>query len=433
MSMLFANDMQGEHAPSLYAANGTRTSHPPLCEPISADVCVIGAGYTGLSAALHCVQSGLSVAVIDAHRVGWGASGRNGGQLGSGFNMSQEELEKRMGSARAKALWSVAEDAKNTIHQLCRQHGFDIEYQAGIISASHRRRYVKAAHHYCDTLSKKYQYQQLEPLSKQQLKQYVNSPAYFGGVLDHGAGHINPLKLAFALADIATESGAQFFEQSQVLSIESNSDHTQTVRTESGSVKSGYVVIACNGYAGNLNSVLQKHTMPINNFIVATESLGEGALALLPERHAVFDSRFVVNYFRLSQDNRLVFGGGETYGYQFPNDIRNIVSKPLLDIFPQLEGVKFEYAWGGTLAITRSRLPFISKLSETTYCAGGYSGHGVALAVETGKAIAASIAGKNGSFNVLKDLPCAPFPGGRIVRPALLASAMTWYSLLDRV
>ena len=431
--MLFANDMQGEHAPSVYATTCDTPNYATLKDNITVDVCIVGAGYTGLSTALHCAQQGYSVAVIDAHRVGWGASGRNGGQLGSGFNMAQSEIEKRVGSARAKALWLVSENAKKTIHTLCTEHDIDIEYQPGIISACHRERYVNAAHQYSDTIAKQYQYEQFETLSKQQISQYIDSPAYYGGVLDHGAGHINPLKLAMGLGQIAHKLGVRIFEQSQVLSIDSNANGAKVVNTELGSVQAQHIVLACNGYASGLQKEVQQRVMPINNFIVATEPLGDGATALLPERHAVFDTRFVVNYYRITKDNRLVFGGGETYRYEFPSDIRAVVNKPLLKVFPQLKGIKYDFAWGGTLAITRSRLPYISKHDGFTYSAGGYSGHGVALAVESGKAIAEAIGGDATTFTTLADLPCPRFPGGGIVRSALLASAMTFYSLLDRV
>jgi len=192
-------------------------------------------------------------------------------------------------------------------------------------------------------------------------------------------------------------------------------------------------VYACNGYLGELNTTVQQRVMPINNFIIVTEPLGELADQLLPKRHAVFDSRFVVNYFRLTKDNRLLFGGGENYSYQFPSNIPKLVSKALLPVFPQLKDVSIDYAWGGTLAITRSRLPHVVKLSEHTYSASGYSGHGVALAVESGKAIAKAIAGDSDSFDTLKDLPCSRFPGGSIARQLSLAGAMTWYSMLDRL
>lgn len=442
MKLLFTNDQKGQHAPSLYAATTDTPPYSTLSDQVTADVCIIGAGYTGLSTAVHCAQQGYSVVVLDAHRVGWGASGRNGGQLGSGFNMAQSEIERQLGHARAQSLWTVAQNAKATIHQLSNDHDFDIEYQPGIICAYHRPRYVNAAHQYCDTLSSHYQYDQLEPLSKQQLSLLVDSPAYHGGVLDHGAGHIHPLKLAYGLAKAATKLGTHIYEQSQVLSIKSKDDENNLITTATGSVRTKHVVLACNGYlgdlhaggsnSGDLNSKVQKRVMPINNFIVATEPLGDAATALLPNRHAVFDSRFVVNYFRITQDNRLLFGGGETYGYRFPGDIRRVVSKPLLQVFPQLNGIHFEYAWGGTLAITRSRLPFVSKLNNTIYTASGYSGHGVALAVESGKAIAAAISGDTASFDVLKDLPCARFPGSGVARQALLAGAMRWYSILDR-
>ncbi len=436
MSAFLNSDKVGEHAPSLYAASCDTPAHPVLCDDIITDVCIIGAGYTGLSAALHCAHQGLSVVVLDAHRVGWGASGRNGGQLGSGFNMAQSTMEKKLGIARAKSLWNIAQSAKATIHQLCSEHHIDIEYHPGIISAFHRPRYVKAAHEYAHSLARDYGYDELEVLSKEQIRQHIDSPVYYGGVLDHGAGHIHPLKLAYGLAKQAScannGTGARIFEKSQVLSIETTSNGEELVRTDSGSVLAKNLVLACNGYAGSLDARIQQRVMPINNFIVATEPLGDAAQALIPQRRAVFDSRFVVNYFRITRDNRLLFGGGETYRYQFPSDIRRVVSKPLTHVFPQLKGIELEYAWGGTLAITRSRLPLVVKLDNSRYSASGYSGHGVALAVESGKAIAEAIGGDTTNFNTLKDLPCPQFPGGALARPALLAGAMTWYSLLDR-
>lgn len=432
LKMLHANGKRGEHPPSWYHATCDTPQYPMLSNDVDTDVCVIGAGYTGLSAALQLRQLGLSVSVLDAQRIAWGASGRNGGQLGSGFNMDQSELEARYGTQQAHALWRIAEQAKRTVHTLCEQHNINAHYQSGIIDAKHRLRLVNDAHRYCDKLAKQYNYDQLEPLSKNDLRKLVDSPNFHGGVLDHGAGHVHPLALATGIANAASKLGANLYELSEARSIERNTDGSLSVQTENGSVRAGNVVLACNGYLDGLEPQVTQRVMPINNFIVATEPLGDLADQLISGNHAVFDSRFVVNYFRLSADKRLLFGGGETYSYQFPKDIASLVRKPLSQVFPQLSDVRIDYAWGGTLAITHSRLPYVRQIKPNVYSASGYSGHGVALAIETGKAIADAIHGDNRTFDQLSALRCARFPGGSLARTALLKGAMSWYAMRDR-
>ncbi|MEE9321693.1 MAG: FAD-binding oxidoreductase [Granulosicoccus sp.] len=437
MKLLYANDAKGEHADSWYHATCQTPARSPLESHLDVDVCVVGAGYTGLSTALHLTQANRSVVVLDAHRIGWGASGRNGGQLGSGFNQSQAELERSLGNERAHALWTLAEEAKKTVHDMCATYDIDIEYQPGIIHADHRARFVADTHVDCEKLINDYAYDAIETLSRKELRSLVDSPHYFGGSLDRGAGHLHPLKLAAGLAVAAETEGAQLFEMSEVIRIVHATDTTHDkplrVVTPGGSVRAERVVIACNGYLDTLEPRVARHVMPINNYIVATEPLGDLARELIADNHAVADSRFVVNYFRRSGDDRLLFGGGESYGYQFPSDITNLVRKPLLQVFPQLANVSIDYAWGGTLAITRSRLPCVQQLSHRVYSAAGYSGHGVALAIMSGRAISEALNGDTSRFELLQNLPTAQFPGPSALRPALLALAMSGYSLLDRL
>lgn len=432
MSLLLSNDAPGEHAPSWYQATCHTPAYPVLDKDISCDVCVIGAGYTGLSAALHLAEQGLSVVVLDAQRVAWGASGRNGGHLGSGFNMSQTELEEIYGSKQAHALWRLSESAKTTIHQLCKQHGIDAQYKPGIIYAKHRTRYVGGEQRYCEKMANDYNYHHYQALSQAELKSFVDSPNYHGGIFDHGAGHIHPLALGVGLAKAASKLGASIYELSTVISIEHKAGADSIVRTTNASVQAAQIVLACNGYLEGLEPTVQKHVMPINNFMIATEPLGERADQLLPGDHAVYDSRFVVNYYRLSHDKRLLFGGGETYGYRFPKDIAALVRKPMLAVFAQLHDVRIDYAWGGTLAITRSRLPYVRAIKPNVYSASGYSGHGVALSVEAGRVIAAAIAGHTTELDTLNSLICRKFPGGNLTRSLLLKGAMSWYSLCDK-
>jgi len=433
MKLLYSNDKPGQHAPSWYNATTETQRHAPLETHVRSQVCIIGAGYTGLSAALELRNHGVDCVVLDAHRVGWGASGRNGGQLGTGFNMNQIELAALLGQDCAKALWQSAEQAKTWIHSTSKKYGFEIDYQPGIVYAQHRKSAAGAERHYCDYLHQQYGYDAMQPLDAHTIKQHVASDNYYGGALDTGAGHIHALKLAKGLGSAALHEGAEIFERSEVIRIENRSGSTaQRVVTASGSVVCDNVIIATNGYVDALDKQIHQRLMPINNFIVVTEPLGTLAAQLLPHNDAVADSRFVVNYFRRVSGDRLLFGGGENYSYQFPQAIAPLVRKAMLQIFPDLNNAAIDYAWGGTLAITRNRLPFIGEIAARRFTAGGYSGHGVALACLYGRALAEHLSGDSVLYELLKKLPNKRFPGGMRSRSALLAMAMTGYSWLDR-
>ena len=246
-----------------------------------------------------------------------------------------------------------------------------------------------------------------------------------------GAGHLHPLNFALGLARAADAAGAKIHEQSEVLSIAE--DRQVTVKTAQGTLRADHLILACNGYLGRLNPKVAARVMPINNFIAATEPLGLRTAEVLNRDVAVADSKFVVNYFRLSHDGRLLFGGGESYGYRFPTDIAAKVRAPLLEIFPHLADVKIDYAWGGTLAITMKRLPHFARLSPRTLAASGYSGHGLGTATHAGRLLAEAVAGQSEGFDLMTRLPVPPFPGGAHLRSPLLTLAMTWYALRDRL
>ena len=432
MQLLNANGERGEHPPSWYKATCETPSYEQLTVDTACDVCIIGAGYTGLSAAIELRKQGHSVIVLEAHRVGWGASGRNGGQLGSGLNMDQFQLEKAYGREQAHALWQVCENAKSTVQTLCTEFKIDAKRKPGIINALHRARFMSDANRYVEKLKADYNYSQLQILPKSELRLLLDSPLYAGGVIDHGAAHIHPLALASGMGKAANSLGAILYELSEATSVKHEANGSSVIGTQYGSVRAESVVYACNGYLDALNPKVQRYVMPINNFVVATEPLGDRAYTLLPKDNAVFDSRFVVNYFRLTHDKRLLFGGGETYGYRFPSDIRALVRKPLLQVFPQLDDVQIEFAWGGTLAITMNRVPFVRQLQPNVYSASGYSGHGVSLAVETGKLIALAINGEPEQFNTLAALKTPRFPGSTHTRSLLLKAGMSWYALRDK-
>ncbi|MGI9407630.1 MAG: NAD(P)/FAD-dependent oxidoreductase [Hyphomicrobiaceae bacterium] len=442
--LLFAEDQSaGQYPPSYYAASANpHEPYPALTEDVTADVCVVGGGYTGLSAALHLAEAGLDVVLLEAHRVGWGASGRNGGQLGSGLNKDQIWLERVAGTDNARMLWDIAEAAKALVRERVARHRIACGLKPGILnviydvprrrSGGQARRGTEEYRAYATHLHDRYGYDQLEIYEGDALRAQVGSPAYVAGMLDRGAGHLHPLNLALGLADAAQAAGARIFEQTAVSGYKTGSPVRVTANKRTVTVQS--LVLGCNAYLDDLAPGVARKVMPINNFIVATEPLdADVAASLIRDDVAVSDSKFVINYFRLSADRRLLFGGGETYSYRLPKDIAAIVRKPMLDIYPQLRDVRIDHAWGGTLGITSTRLPHFARPSPNIWSASGYSGHGVGLANMAGKILADAVGGTMGQFDVLARLPNRAFPGGARLRHPLLVLAMSWYALRDRL
>ena len=432
LDLLTINGTPGTHPDSYYRATANPApEHAALAGDIDCDVCVVGAGYTGLSAALHCAERGLDVVLVEAHRVGWGASGRNGGQLGSGQRRDQVELERSLGRQTARRLWDLAEEAKRLVHRLIDTHEIACGYRPGIMHLDHRRRFVAHTRTYVQRLRDDYGYDRVRFLDRDEVRSLVASPAYFGGALDTGAGHLHPLNYALGLGGAAAKAGVRIFERTPVRQIEAG--NTLTIRSDRGAVRAATALLACNGYIGGLDRTVSAHVMPINNFIVATQALDPDlGRSLIGNGAAVADSRNVVNYFRLSDDNRLLFGGGETYGYRFPDDIGALVRKPMLRVYPQLEDVAIDYGWGGTLGITMTRMPHLVRLAPNLLSASGYSGHGVAAATLCGKLMAEAVAGAPARFDLMASLPNPRFPGGSAIRTPLLVLAMLYYAMKDR-
>lgn len=432
LNLLHSNDRKGEFPNSWYAATATPLARfSALSTRTRADVCIVGGGYTGLSAALHLAQAGMDVVLLDAHRVGFGASGRNGGQLGSGQRMDQEGLESFVGQAEAQKLWQLGEDAKNLVKDLVAKHEIDCHLRPGVAWTASSKRDVSHLHDYGRHLQDSYGYSEIEFLTPEECHQMCPSPDYKGGILDHGAGHLHPLNLALGLARAASQAGARIYETSEVVEIAEGAE--LQIKTAHGEVRADHLILACNGYLGGLNRQVASKVMPINNFVVATEPLGDEADKVLSRDVAVADGRFVVNYFRLSQDKRLLFGGGESYGYRFPADIEATVRKPMTEIFPHLKDVKVDYAWGGTLGITMKRMPYLARLGANILSASGYSGHGVGTAVHAGQLMALAIQGQAEGFDTMSRVPAPSFPGGPSMRSPLLALAMSWFALRDRI
>lgn len=430
-NLLHANDRSGEYPASWYAA--TRTPLAPfarLTGMADADVAVVGGGYMGLSAALHLAEKGLRVVLLEAHRVGFGASGRNGGQVGSGQRRDQDWIEAAVGREHARRLWDLAEDAKALVQDLIVRHAMPVRFHPGVAHACHAGAEVTRAQAYAEKLARHYDYPHVEVLDRPAIRRLVGSDRFAGGTLDRGAGHIHPLNFAIGLAAAAAAAGVRIHEDSEVLSLAPGA--RPRLATATGAVTADHVILAGNGYIGGLEPGYSSRVMPINNFMIATEPLGERAKEILAEPVAVADSNFVVNYWRLSEDNRLLFGGGESYGYRFP-DIQRTVRKPMLKLYPQLADTRITHAWGGTLAITMNRMPALLRPQPNVLAASACSGHGVALSTLTGKLLAETVTGNAAGFDLLARVPQPRFPGGAALRWPLLVLAMTWYAMRDRL
>jgi len=432
VNLLHANDRRGAYPASWYADTVTPLPPFPALEGAArADVCVVGAGYTGLSAALHLAEAGHDVVLLEAQRVGFGASGRNGGQLGSGQRMEQAALERLVGPDDAAHLWRLGEEAKQLVKDLVARHGIDCHLKPGVAHACFTAREMAEEHAHAAHLSERYGYDEIETLDRDAFAALCPSPAYHGGTLDLGAAHLHPLAYALGLARAARDAGVRIHEGSEVVGIDEGA--RVRVTTGAGHVEADHLILACNGYLGGLEPRVASRVMPINNFIVATQPLGEAASRVLTRDVAVADTKFVINYFRLSHDGRLLFGGGESYGYRFPRDIRATVRRPMRAIFPHLADVPLDYAWGGTLAITMKRMPRLARLAPNILSASGYSGHGVGTATLSGRLMAEAVRGQAEGFDCMARVPCPAFPGGTALRSPLLVLAMSWFALRDRL
>lgn len=418
---------------SYYAATANHLPlFPELVGGEKADVCVIGGGFTGVSAALNLAEQGYRVVLLEAERIGFGASGRCGGLIGSGQRKDALEMEEAFGIERSRQFWDFAEAAKAEIRGRVAKHDIDCDLQAGQLEGVHKQGFLDWPAEYAELLAERYDYPHCRPLDKEEAQAMVATPTFLGGLWDAEAATIHPLNYVLGLARAAADAGVEIYEQSRVVK------YTRTdpamITTSGGEVEAAFIVLACNGYLGTLESRVASRIMPINNFMLATEPLDrDRARKIIDGRFGVHDTRFVVNYFRLSEDNRLLFGGGENYRSGFPADIGNFVRPNMLRLFPQLEDVRIDYAWGGTLSVTVNRLPHVGRLAPNLFFAQGYSGHGISIANFAGKVIAEAIAGTAERFDVFAGLPTPRFPGGTLLRYPGMVLGMMYYSLKDRL
>lgn len=429
---LYRNEAQGQLPDSWYLASCPLPAlRPALTSDISVDVAIVGAGFTGLSAARHLAEKGMSVTVLEAHRVGFGASGRNGGQVCSGYNVAQADLAAYYGAEHARRLWTLSEEAKADVRSFCASHVPEALFRPGIAEAAARPAEVPQMHRDARFLQESYGYDQITPLDREAIRALIRTDDYYGGHLDMGAGHIHPLRYVLALARAAEAAGAVIHDQTEVTKI-IQGDPARLI-TPAGTVTAAHVILAGNGYLPRLIPEVSAKILPVNSFIAATEPLGDQAAQVLAQDIAVSDSKFVLSYFRLSEDKRLLYGGRPSYRIAFPKDLRTVMAARIGAMFPQIKGVKVDYAWGGTLGLTPRLLPSLERVGSNILSAAGYSGHGVALANLAGKILAEVIAGQAGRFDTFTALNIPGFPGGTRLRAPILRLAMTWYALRDRL
>ncbi|WP_454848233.1 NAD(P)/FAD-dependent oxidoreductase [Rhizobium binxianense] len=412
------------------ATVGERLAYPALDGSRTCDVAIVGGGYTGLQAAHHLAGAGVSVVLIDANRFGDGASGRNGGQLGTGQRWWPEELEKKVGYERSRALFDLAERAKRYLLDFAGEHQIDIEFVPGQMNVAHKESYRRDYYENAEIAAGRYDYPYLHFMDREETQARLGSKRYHCGVRDAGTGHIHPLKLLVGLARVAANAGADLFEMTRATAIRQGNGKV-TIETERGTIVAGQALIACNGDIGNLEPVTASHVMPIRSFIGATVPLDKFP-DVLPGGESVADSRFVVRYFRKSKDGRLLFGGREAYTSDNPRDISQHIGRQIAEIYPDLKDIEITHAWGGTVGITLPRQPFVREVMPGVTSIGGYSGHGVMLSNYCGKLFAETVLGKSGDLDLFKSLDIPAFPGGASMRAPLLFLALSWFALRDR-
>ncbi|MDZ4692208.1 FAD-binding oxidoreductase [Terricaulis sp.] len=416
---------------SYYVATANPFASAPKLEgEVTADVVVIGGGYTGLHAALNAVERGYSVVLLEAGRIGWGASGRNGGQIIPGWRKGASELIARYGRAQAKALFELALSARALTLDRIAKHNIQCDLHVnGHITLAAKSRDLDWMRAESDALADAMDYPHAAVITADEARAKVSAAGFHGALLDECGGQLHPLNYALGLADAARAAGVALYEHSRVTRLETNEG--VVAHTGGGVVRARYGVLACDALLEGLEPRIAGRIMPVANYIVATAPLPKPE-EFIADHLAVSDSRFVVNYFRMSEDGRLLFGGGERYSPDPPADIAQFVRGHMAEVFPQLRDVAIDYAWGGLVSITMSRLPHIGRLGDLFF-AHGYSGQGVLLPALAGKVLVEAMGGTAERFDVLTGLAPPEFPGGAALRSPLYVLGMLWYALRDRL
>ncbi|RVU38278.1 FAD-binding oxidoreductase [Hwanghaeella grinnelliae] len=421
------------HTDSYYAASANPSpDRPPLEGDITTDILIVGAGYSGLSTGLHLVEKGYKVTIIEAARVGWGASGRNGGQIVNGLNASLQTIKKRYGADTANFVAGLVQEGGEIIRERIKTYDIQCDLKNGNIFAAYTAAHMRELEDRLN-LWAGYGITNQELLDKGQLRAHVNSDAYIGGVIDHSGGHMHPLNLALGEAAAFERLGGVIYEQTAAVNVDAAAAKP-IVTTAGGSITCNTLVLCGNAYLGHVVPTLASRVMPVSTQIIATEPLGADlAHALLPTDICIEDVRYILDYYRLSADKRMLFGGGLVYGGTDPSDIKAKLLPNMGKVFPQLKNTKVEYAWSGNFALSFSRVPQMGRISANTYFAHGYSGHGVTGSHTFGRILSEAIDGDRSRFDVFEKVPWFPFPGGRMFRVPYSVMGSWWYALRDKL
>lgn len=415
---------------SYYVASATAwETQGAFLGDVKCDVCVVGGGFTGLSTALACAEKGLSVILLEAETIGFGASGRNGGQLIPGLRWSMQEIDAEFGRERAKAIFDLAWSAVARVNARVAKHDIQCDLKSGHLEAAYKPAHFNDMQREAAFLNTHFGWNSIDVVQATDMSQHINGGDYHGGVYDRQGGHFHPLNYTLGLAKAALDADAVIYENSRVLSIEQSKKVIVTL--SSGQVEATHVVIATDAWAGDVAPELGSYTVPIMNYNIATAPLPD-ADELLPSDAAVADSRFVLNYFRLSADKRVIFGGGEKYVQTPPADIGAFVRKHMAAVFPSLANTPIDYAWGGAVAVTSNRLPHMGRKGNVFY-AHGFSGHGALVTTLAGELMAEALVGTLGRFDVFANLPHTRFPGGKLFARPLATLGLLYYAMRDRL
>jgi gamma-glutamylputrescine oxidase len=417
---------------SYYAATAARSEvHPPLEADLECDVAIVGGGLAGLSAAIELADRGFSVVLLEARQVGWGASGRNGGQAIAGLACDQTVIEAQLGDTAARAVWDMTIEALRLITQRIERFGIACDWQPGYLSLAVGARKARDLQAWHAHMARKYDYRTtwIEPA---ELPRWIASPRFHAGLHDPAGGHLHPLKYSLGLARAAAGLGVKIFEDSAVTAIEPGG--TVRVRTQHGSVRASHALLAGNVYLGGVAPQLEARVMPVGTYIVASELLDAATCdALIPSRSAACDTNFVLDYFRPTADHRMLYGGRVSYSTATPPNLAASMQRRMARTFPQLADTKVEFSWGGFVDISMNRAPDFGRLpdAQNVYYLQGFSGHGLALTGLAGKLVAEAIDGDAGRFDTFARIRHRRFPGGRLLRTPALVAGMAYYRLRD--
>ena len=422
------------HVKSYYAATANQNlKFERLNSNIRTKVCVIGGGFTGLNTAINLAKKGYDVVLIESEKIGWGASGRNGGQLISGFSFS-DHFEKKGTENDIQNIWQLGAKSADLVRERVSEFSIDCDLKEGFIDVATNRKHMDELIDRSEEWKQSGYHHNLELVDENQVKKYVNSDSYVGGLIDSGSGHIHPLNLCLGEAKAASELGVMIYEDTHAVKISGGSP--SKVATENGIIESDYIVIATNAYIGDLNKKLRRMVMPAASCIIATEPLSnELAEKVIPSDMAVCDQNTILDYYRLSADKRMLFGGRFNYSGKIPSDdkIKIEIKKRMVSVFPELSEARVDYAWSGNVAVSLKKIPQLGRIDKNIFYSQGYSGHGVAPTHMAAKVIADAIDGDDEVLNTLSSVNHIQLPGGKWFSSPATAIGMMYYQLKDKI